>query len=130
MKEPIKNVNKFSLNKKYQSFTYALFGLKTFAREEHNFWSYIFGILFSIVLGVFFNIDRYEWIVQFLIISFIFSSELMNTAVENVVDLASPQHHTMAKKVKDLASASVLLSALGSFIIFLIIYIPKFLIFF
>ncbi|WP_103326716.1 diacylglycerol kinase family protein [Bacteroidetes bacterium endosymbiont of Geopemphigus sp.] len=126
MKEPVKNADKFSLRKKYQNFTYALSGLRTFACEEHNIWLYILGISFSVALGFLFNIDRYEWLSQSVVTSLICSAELMNTAVENAVDLASPKYHTLAKKAKDMAAAAVLLAASGAFIVFLIIYLPKF----
>lgn len=126
MKERVKNVDKFSLRKKFESFTYALSGLRTFAREEHNLWLYILGISFTVVSGFFFDINRYEWMAQSLVTSLICSAELMNTALENAVDLASPRYHALAKKAKDVASAAVLIAALGGLVIFFIIYLPKF----
>ncbi|XCI75532.1 MAG: diacylglycerol kinase family protein [Flavobacteriales bacterium] len=125
----IKNTDKYSIGKKWKSFTYALSGLRAFAREEHNLWLYVGGVLGSLVLGFIFNISHHEWLVQSVVTTLICSAELMNTAIENVVDLVSSDFHPLAKNAKDVASAAVLITALGGLVIFLLIYGPRFLAF-
>lgn len=127
MNQPVKNSNKFSLVKKYRSFICALSGLKTFVLEEHNSWLYILGIVLSVALGFFFHINLYEWLAQCIVTVLICSVELVNTSLENTVDLISPEYHILAKKAKDIASAAVLMAALGALVVFLTIYLPKFL---
>ena len=61
-----------------------------------------------------------------LLIGLVLMSEFFNTAIEYVVDLASPKVHPLAKAAKDISSGAVLISAIMAFIVGLIIYLPKF----
>ena len=58
-------------------------------------------------------------------IGFVFVAEILNTAIENIADFISPGKNDKIKKIKDLAAAGVLISALTAFSIALIIFIPK-----
>ena len=57
-------------------------------------------------------------------ISFVLVSEAMNTSVEFVCDVASPEFHPLVKKSKDVAAGAVLLSAIGAVVIGAIVFIP------
>ena len=79
-----------------------------------------------IICGFVFQICLIEWCILLLCMALVTSLELMNTALEEAVNLASPGIHPLAKVSKDVAAGSVLLSAIFSAIIGLIIFVPKF----
>ena len=66
-----------------------------------------------------------EWFVCLILIGLVLMSEFFNTAIEYVVDLASPKVHPLAKAAKDTASAGVLMMSLIAAIIGIIIFVPK-----
>ena len=78
-----------------------------------------------IICGIFFAISLTEWICCILCIGLVVGAEMMNTAIENVVDLASPGQHPLAGKAKDIAAGAVLICAIISVIVGLLIFIPK-----
>ncbi len=60
------------------------------------------------------RLSRIEWIILILTIALVLAMEAVNTAIEAVVDLASPQFHPVAKLAKDVAAGGVLLAAIGA----------------
>ena len=78
-----------------------------------------------VLLGIFLRLSLVEWAVIALAMSGVFTSELMNTAVESLIDLASPQHHPLAKIAKDAAAGAVLVNAAFAAVAGLLIFAPK-----
>lgn len=117
---------KFSIKSRLNSFKYAFDGFKTLFLEEHNSRIHLVIALLIIILGLIFNISNTEWLFIVFCIGFVFFAELVNSSIENIADFISPEKHHSIKKVKDLAAASVLTSAITSVIIGLIIFLPKF----
>jgi diacylglycerol kinase len=74
-----------------------------------------------------FRLSPRDWVILIIAITIVWITELLNTALEVVIDLASPQVHPLAKIGKDVGAASVLLAALASIVIGLIILGPPFL---
>lgn len=111
--------------KRIKSFAYAFKGIATLFTSQPN--ARIHGVTLSLVVvaGLYFKIERVEWLAITLISALVLSAEAMNTAVEFVVDLVSPDYHPLAGKAKDVAAAAVLLAAFGAIIIGLIIFLPK-----
>ena len=60
-----------------------------------------------------------------LCFALVISMELINTAIENMADFISPEHDRRIGKIKDLAAAAVLFSALMALVVGLIIFLPK-----
>jgi len=116
---------KFSISKRLQSFKYAFNGLKILVSEEHNSRVHIFATIIVITLGFILSISAYEWIALVFAIGFVITMEIVNSAIENICDFISPEKHQLIKKIKDLAAAAVLLSAITAVIVGLIIFIPK-----
>ena len=116
---------KFSILKRVKSFGFAFNGLKILIKEEHNARIHLFAIICVLVAGFLFKISTYEWIAIIFAIGFVLTLELMNSAVENISDFISPKKHYSIKKIKDLAAAGVLVSAIAALAIGLIIFIPK-----
>ena len=107
------------------SFKYAFNGLIDTYRTEQSVWIYIPVALIVILMGFYFKININEWLIIILILGIILSLELINTALEAVVDLATDKYHPLAKKAKDTVSAAVLVFAITSVIIGIIIFMPK-----
>ncbi len=74
------------------------------------------------MIGFALNISRLEWVIVIISIFFVIGLELVNTALEAVVDLVSPEYHPVAKVAKDVASAAVLTSGVGGLVAGLVIF--------
>ncbi|MBK8808058.1 MAG: diacylglycerol kinase family protein [Bacteroidales bacterium] len=116
---------KFSIKKRLKSFTYAFNGLWVIVKEEHNFRIHLFAALFVVVAGFFFSLTVLEWCVVIFAIGFVFSLEIINSAIENISDFVSPDRNVAIKKIKDISAAAVLVGAFTALIIGFLIFIPK-----
>lgn len=112
------------LRKYLRSFGYALEGIIT-ASKEQNFKSHVLSAIIVMLAGYLTGLSRIEWYIVLLLIALMFALEMINTAIERVVDLASPEIHPLAKQAKDIAAGAVLVFALFSAIIGLLIFLPK-----
>ena len=77
-----------------------------------------------VILGFYLDITRLEWTVILLSIGLVISMEMVNTAIENAVDLITMEKKTLAGKIKDIAAGGVLMAALIAFVIGCIIFVP------
>lgn len=109
----------------HYSFKYAIEGIIHGMIHERNLKIHSVIALLVMVFGYYFEINSYEWMFVFLAIGGMFSLELLNTAIERIVDLVSPQYHPLAKQAKDVAAGAVFMFALTSVIIGCIIFLPK-----
>ena len=116
---------KFSFKSRLESFKYAFNGFRTLFLEEHNARIHLFIALIIIFAGFYYDLSNIEWLFIILCIGLVFFAELVNSSIENIADFVSPEKHTSIKKVKDLAAAAVLTSAITSVIVGLIIFLPK-----
>ena len=108
-----------------RSFKAAFEGIASTYKKEQNIKIHTI-ISFIVILGGFiFKINYIEWLVCLVLIGFVMMAEFFNTAIEYVVDLASPEIHPLAKAAKDTASAGVLMMAIISALIGCVIFIPK-----
>ena len=108
-----------------RSFKAAFEGIASTYKKEQNIKIHTIISLIVIVGGIVFNINYIEWLVCLVLIGFVLMAEFFNTAIEYVVDLASPNIHPLAKAAKDTASAGVLMMAIISALIGCVIFIPK-----
>ncbi len=115
----------FRFNDRIKSFGFAIQGISTFFKTQHNAWIHFVAAVCVIVLGFVLKVNSNEWCWVLLSIGLVFITEMLNTAIEFLTDLASPQIHPLAKKVKDVAAAAVLIAALGAVAIGLVIFLPK-----
>lgn len=113
------------MKKRIKSFGYAGHGIRLVFGSEPNMKIHLIIATLVVICGFIFKISLTEWMLCLLCIGVVFSAEMMNTAIENVVDLASPEHHELAGKAKDIAAGAVLICAVTSAIIGLLIFIPK-----
>ena len=116
---------KFSIRKRLESFSFAFNGLRLLLKEEHNSWIHLLAAICVVFAGFVFNISAFEWITIVFAIGLVIALELINSAIENIADFVSPEKHDKIKKVKDLAAAAVLISAVTALVVGLIIFIQK-----
>ena len=107
------------------SFKYAFTGIKTAFKTEQNMKIHLIILILVIIFGIILKISKAEWIICIILIGFVISLELINTAIENTVDLITIENNPKAKIAKDTAAGAVLISAITAAIIGLIIFIPK-----
>lgn len=108
-----------------RSFKYAFEGIVTGIKEEQNMKIHISIMILVIIFGIILKISKIEWIICIILFGLVISMELINTAVENTVDLITKEKNEQAKIAKDVAAGAVLVSAIASAIIGLIIFVPK-----
>lgn len=112
-----------------KSFGFAFEGFSAAFRKGRNFRIQVTSGTVAIILGIFLKISSSEWLDLFLIISLVLILELVNTAVEELIDLVSPQIQEKAKIAKDVSAAAVLVASVGALSIGFAIFIPKLLLF-
>jgi diacylglycerol kinase (ATP) len=107
-----------------RSFRYAFSGWWYVIRTQRNAWIHAIFSLVVILLSLWLRLGAHDWAVIILAIAIVWISEFVNTALEAVVDLASPQQHYLARVGKDVGAAAVLIAAVSSAIIGLFILGP------
>jgi undecaprenol kinase/diacylglycerol kinase (ATP) len=120
-----KESKKFSFRSRAKSAIYALNGLKTLFKEEHNSRIHVAITLIVVIAGFLLHITSTEWLVICILIGMVFSLEIMNSAIENLCDYVSPQWDEAVKKIKDLAAAAVFVASVISVVCGGIIFLPK-----
>lgn len=78
-----------------------------------------------LLLGYYLKVRDWEWVALILTIILVLTAEMLNTALEVVVNFYSPRYHPLARVAKDVAAGAVLLTAVGAVIIGLLIFLPK-----
>lgn len=90
-----------------RSFLFAIQGFRTAVKQERNIKVMLSGGALAVVLGLVLRIDLISWAVLFLSCGVVISAELLNTSIEAIVDLVSPEFHPLAGRAKDIAAAAV-----------------------
>ena len=113
------------LSSRIRSFGYAFKGIATLIRTQPNAKIHLLATAIIIIIGFALKISQSEWCFLAVCIGMVLMAEAVNTAIEFVVDLVSPDHHPLAGKAKDVAAGAVLLSVIFCGIVWGIIHIPK-----
>lgn len=108
------------------SFKYASEGIITTIKEERNMFIHFLIAIIVVITGVYVRLSLNEWLICLLLFALVFSLELINTAIENTVDLVTTKKNKKAKIAKDAAAGAVLIAAIFASIIGIIIFLPKF----
>jgi diacylglycerol kinase (ATP) len=107
-----------------RSFRHAFNGLVYVIRTQRNAWIHAVISTLVILMGLWLRLSLRDWAVLFVTIALVWTAEFINTALEAVVDLASPDQHPLAKVGKDVGAAAVLIAALTSVLVGLLILGP------
>ena len=120
MKSKRKETKQFIRGRK-NSFRYAFAGFLFVLKTQKNAWLHLIATAIVIFVSFWLGIGRIEWVAILLVIGLVWMAEFMNTALEVIVDLASPEKHPLAKVGKDVGAASVLIAAILAVIIGVIV---------
>lgn len=114
----------FSVMDRVRSFRHAIDGITLMLRSQHNAWLHAVASITVLVSGIICRLSAggFCWLV--IAIMSVWTAEALNTALEFLADVASPEFHPLAKKAKDVAAGAVLISAGGSVVIALLIFGP------
>ena len=115
----------FSLRARMASFRNAWKGLSVFVRQEHNAWIHLSMTVLVILAGFLFRISTDEWIAVVFAIGLVISAEAINSAIERLADVVQPNRDERIRDVKDICAGAVLVCAMTTFVIGLIVFLPK-----
>lgn len=115
----------FTFRKRLASFRYAFNGIRLLILKEHNAWIHCFAAICVVIAGLFLGLSKMEWATVVIVIGAVLSAEAVNSAIESLADLVSPEYNEAIKKTKDLAAGAVLIMAIAAAIVGFIIFIPK-----
>jgi len=104
---------------------HALRGVYVLLSKERNAQIHLLMAVITIAFGSYLSISSFEWSLITLCISLVIALEAINTAIERLVDLVSPNWHSLAKDAKDIAAAGVLIASIGTAIVGALIFFPK-----
>lgn len=104
---------------------HALDGVKEGYRSERSMRIHCAAAALVLLLGLLLGLSAWEWIVCVILIGLVIASELLNTALEHIVDILMPELNPRAKRVKDTAAGAVLVVSLAAAIAGAVIFVPK-----
>ncbi|RFZ91854.1 diacylglycerol kinase family protein [Mucilaginibacter conchicola] len=113
------------MKKLIRSFGFAFKGFKYAFATQQNFRIHVFAAILASAAGWWLNISANEWQWVILCIMLMLVTEMLNTAIETLTDLVSPDYNKLAGHVKDVSAGAVLLVAIFSLVTGGIIFIPK-----
>lgn len=106
------------------SFRYAFEGWWYVIRTQRNAWIHAVVSIMVFLLAFMLRLPRYDWAILILTMMVVWIAEFLNTSLEAIVDMTTPDYHPLAKVAKDVAAAAVLVGALGAILIGLLILGP------
>lgn len=99
---------------RWHSFTAAINGVAYTVRTQRNAWIEVAAALVVVAAGIAWRIRPLEWAVLAITVGVILALEAVNSAVEAVVDLVSPDYHDLARIAKDCAAGAMVFAVLGA----------------
>lgn len=118
------DIKKRGFKRFIKSFGYSIDGLKYAYKYEQSMLIHVIATIAVITVNLLFKVTGMEWLITLLAIGMVLSAELINTAIEAVVDLVTLEIHPLAKIAKDCGSAATFVLALMAAAIGLVVYIP------
>jgi diacylglycerol kinase (ATP) len=114
-----------SLKKRINSLLYAFQGLKILFQTQPNAQIHLTVAILVVLAGGYWGLQSWEWVALALCIGLVLALEALNTAIEFLTDLVSPDYHPLAGKAKDVAAAAVLIAALSTVAVGIMIFGKK-----
>jgi diacylglycerol kinase len=108
-----------------RSFGYAFEGLATVVRTQPNFWVHVFAACVALGLGLVLRLSPGELAITVLSIALVLVVECINTGIETMCDLISPDHHPLNKRAKDISAAAVLIAAAAAVVVAVLLFGPR-----
>ena len=111
-------VHRVSFRHAYEGFLYTI-------KSQPNFRFHLMATVLVILLGLYYQISTFEWLVIVFTINMVLVAEMVNTSIESMVDLITLERREDAKRAKDVSAGLVLVSAVLAVAIGLLIFLPK-----
>jgi undecaprenol kinase len=121
----LKDRGVFSRRRLAKSFRFAFQGIHHAFQNEKNFRFHMTAALLVAGCGIFFQLNKIEWLFIIICIFGMFALELINSALERAIDLVTEEYRVLAKQAKDMAAGAVLIYAMMTVLIGLMIFLPK-----
>jgi diacylglycerol kinase (ATP) len=115
----------FSLRDRANSFRYAFSGIKRFFQREHNARIHLAASVLLLLSIYYIRTSRIETIALLIVMGMVWLAEILNTAIERIMDLLVPERRPEVKLIKDLSAAAVLVTAVIALATAAFIFIPK-----
>lgn len=94
-------------------------------KTEGHFQFHLFAAITVVSLAWWIEVSRFDWLILILAIGSVMGAELMNTALEIVVDMVQPNFHPLAGMAKDVAAGAVLVTAIQAVVIGMVVFFPR-----
>lgn len=107
-----------------ESFGFAWQGIKYALTHDQNFKIHLAAAIFVIAATIYFDVSPFEMGILGVMIILVITTEMINTAIENMVDLITKEHREEAKIAKDVSAGMVLISSVGALIVGFLIFTP------
>jgi diacylglycerol kinase len=115
----------YSVNRFYDSIKYSLEGLKYAYTHEQSLLLHIFLSIVAITCGILFKITGTQWILLFIMMTVIIVAELINTAIEAVVDMITEEYNPLAKVAKDCGAAAAFVASVLAISVGAYVFVPQ-----
>jgi len=115
---------RFQFTGRIRSFYHAMRGVLHMVRCQHNAWIHAAATLVVLSAGFLFRISPSDWCWIILAIAIVWTAEALNTALEFLADVASPEFHPLVRDAKDVAAGAVLLTSLAGVVIRAFVFCP------
>ena len=115
---------KLFIHSRGNSFKYAGRGLRYVMRTQKNAWIHSAVMIVAMILSFWLQLARMEWVAILLVIGMVWTAEFINTSLESIVDMTSPERHPLAQVGKDVAAAAVLFAATIAVIVGILVLGP------
>ena len=110
--------------KRMRSFGFAFKGIFILIKNEPNAKVHILAAVLVIFAGIYFRISNLEWLAVIICIGSVLGAEAINSAVEDLVDIVSPERSSKAGRIKDLAAGAVLVTSISALAVGVIVFLP------
>lgn len=114
----------FGIRQRIGSFGFAFKGLRYLLATQHNARIHLLATAMVVAAAFYFRLAAAEWILLLIIIGMVWAAEAINTALELIIDMVSPQKHPLAGHAKDVAAAAVLITAIIAALVGIILFLP------
>jgi hypothetical protein len=131
MKQPNKDLQSDNTDRPFlwieriRSFGFAIHGIRKFLKSEHNAMVHLLATLLVFLAGLFFQVSILEWIALIVVMGMVWMAELLNTAIEKIVDQVAKERNDRWAFIKDVAAAAVLVAAMVAALTGMLIFVPK-----
>jgi diacylglycerol kinase len=121
----ITSSEKISWIARLKSFRYAWAGILYFFKKEHNARIHLGAAGIVLFLSYYFKVSQTEFLMILFFIVLVWITEMLNTAIERIMDFLSPELHPAVGIIKDIAAGAVLVASAAAFVAGSVIFIPK-----